>query len=154
MDDPLILAVVLGGSTLAIFAVYLLNRLIGGWDAARLSDWSHAARLLDEDLMGFRAETGFVTQDGRIALVFERDGARLGIVVARGDVFVLRSFGPGDLKGLKQTSRALIILTGDWALAKIVLPLHDDGVASFGLEALERRLQPFVASADPGGQNA
>ena len=146
MDDPFILAGVLIGSAFAIALIVLINWLIGGWQKAKLNCWQHADRLLDEDLMGFEGQAGVSDAKGRAALVFEADNARLGAVMARGDVYILRVYKPGQALRYTLEGQALYLKTGDHTLPALQLDLshqHDDELSG---DALVEALSVFAGS--------
>jgi hypothetical protein len=129
MDDPVILALILAGSALAVAGLVVLNRLIGGWSPAVLGDLQAAGGRLAEDVVGFEPGEGACAADGRAALVLEAGGERLGLVLTRGDRTVTRVFRPGEVDAVSRDGAALDFRFSDFTLPRARAIMADEAEA-------------------------
>lgn len=129
MSEPLILILVLIASAVSITALVLLNRWLGGWTPARLDSLQAAAGHLADDIVGFEAGEGALAVDARAALVEERGGRRLGLVLARGDRCVTRALAPGELIAVTREGATLTLHLADFTLNRVVTTLQDETTA-------------------------
>ncbi len=88
----------LAGSVLGVSVMVLINAWLGISRPARLVDLDDAARRLDADRVGFDAGEGVLAVDGAAALIAERSGDCLGLLVARGSDLVIRYLVPGSVR--------------------------------------------------------
>ena len=86
------------GSVLGVSAMVLINAWLGISRSACLTDLEDAARRLDADRVGFDAGDGVLAVDGEGALIAERSGDCLGLLIARGSDFVIRYLVPGSVR--------------------------------------------------------
>lgn len=86
------------GSVLGVSAMVLVNAWLGISGTARLADLKDAARRLDADRVGFDAGEGVLAVDGEGALIEERSGDCLGLLVAKGSDIVIRYLVPGSVR--------------------------------------------------------
>jgi hypothetical protein len=143
MDDPIILALVLAGAALAVAGLIGLNRLIGGWSPAALGDLEAAGTRLAEDVVGFEPGEGACAADGQAALVLEKGGERLGLVLARGDRTVTRVFRPGEVGAVAREGAALVFRFSDFTLPRARVIMADDAEA----EAWRSKIARFARSS-------
>lgn len=130
MDDPLILIVVLLVSAVSITGLVLLNRRLGGWTPARLDGVDAAARRLGDDVIGFEPGEGVLAADAGAALIEERGGKRLGLVLARGDRCVTRALRPEEIIAITREGATLTLHLADFTLPRIVTTLEDEPTAA------------------------
>lgn len=149
-DSPLALVIVLGVSALAVGGLIALNRFIGGWSDVRFEDVSLPALRLEEDVIGFRAGEGVIANDGLAALVMEQGGARLGLVLARGDRCVTRAIRPGEIARLEADGPRFHIHFNDFTLPRVALDLDEAAADGWGA-----RMRGFVRQPDarPSGES-
>ncbi len=93
--DPVILLV----SLLSVFAVYLINRWLGGFSPVRLDDADDALARLMLDYPSFEEQSTLVGADGKAA-VLAAAGGSVALVQAIGDRFLTRLLQPGDISAL------------------------------------------------------
>lgn len=146
MNDPVILALVLAISALSITGLVLLNRRLGGWTPARLDSLEAAGRCLADDVVGFVPGEGALGSDGAAALVEERGGDRLGLVIARGDRCVTRALRPGELIAVTREGATLTLHLADFTFARFATTLKDEETAARWAERAAR-----FTSASRGG---
>lgn len=138
MDDPLILIGVLVVSAVSITGLVLLNRRLGGWTPARLESLDAAARHLTGDVIGFVPGQGVLSADVRAALIEERGGARLGLVLARGDRCVTRALRPEEIIAVHREGATLTLHLADFTFARAVVTLDDETIAARWAERAAR----------------
>ncbi|PWE16386.1 hypothetical protein DDZ18_13260 [Marinicauda salina] len=142
MNDVLLISLVLAGSALSIAALVALNVMVGGWSPARLDDAEAAAGQLAADIIGFEPGERVCGAQGRAALVMERSGDRLGLVLARGDRFVTRAIRAGELRETVRRGATLELRFSDFTLPSAEITFPDErSAAAWAAEA-----QRFVAS--------
>ncbi|KPP81504.1 MAG: hypothetical protein HLUCCA04_06825 [Oceanicaulis sp. HLUCCA04] len=141
-DSPLAILAVLGVSALAVGAMILFNRLIGGWQDIRFDGPGLASRRLEEDVVGFRSGEGVVSSDGLAALVMEQGGARLGLALARANRCVTRVIRPGEIARLEAEGGRFHIHFNDFTLPRVTIDLDDAAAPGWG-----ERMRRFAADA-------
>lgn len=148
-DSPLAILIVLGVSALAIGALIVLNRLIGGWQDIRFEDPALASQRLEEDVVGFRAGEGVVAADGLAALVMEQGEERLGLVLARANRCVTRVMRPGEIARLDADGARFHIHFNDFTLPRVTIDLDDSAAQGWG-----ERMRRFVRQpvTQPSGE--
>lgn len=92
-------SVVLLASLLSVFAVYLINRWLGGFSPARLDGAGDALARLRLDYPSFEEQSTLVGADGKSA-VLAAAGGGVALVQAIGDRFLTRLLQPGDISAL------------------------------------------------------
>jgi len=134
---------VLAGSAIAVAGLVGLNALVGGWSPARIDSLDEAAERLAHDLVGFHGGDGVLAADGRAALILDRDGPRLGLVVALRDRLVSRGIAPGDLTAAEINARdaaALDLRLSDFTFSHAQVRFAAPAEA----EAWRTRLRRFI----------
>jgi hypothetical protein len=145
MNDSFTYALALIGSAFGIGLIVLLNMAMG-WTRLRLNTEDEAQRFLKRDVMGFQVGSEHVLTPDRCAyLCLEANGARIGLVLARGDNAVVRALRPGDVRSAQVNGTTLTLALFDYTLPRAVLELGRDGQATDWAD----RLQDFVRA--PGG---
>lgn len=150
MDSPLAILIVLGVSALAIGALIVLNRLIGGWQDICFEDSALPSQRLQEDVVGFRAGEGVVSADGLAALVMEQGEARLGLVLARANRCVTRVLRPGEIARLDADGTRFHVHFNDFTLPRVTIDLDDSAAQGWG-ERMRRFVRQPVAQPDGEG---
>lgn len=153
-DSPLTILIVLGVSALAVGALIVLNRLIGGWQDVRFEDPSLPSRRLEEDVVGFHAGEGVVSADGLAALVMERGEARLGLVLARANRCVTRVVRPGEIARLDADGARFHIHFNDFTLPRVTIDLDDDAAQGWGDRMRRFMRQPGQQTSGEGHARA
>lgn len=143
-DSPLAILAVLGVSALAVSALIVLNRFIGGWTDIRFDDLALPARRLEEDVTGFRAGEGVLSSDRLAALVMEAGGERLGLVLARANRSVTRALRPGEISRIEADGHRFHIHFDDFTLPRVTIDLDEDAAAGWG-----ERMRAFVRQSSP-----
>ena len=126
MSDIISLIVLLVGVALSISALGWLNTRLGGWAPAHLDDLSEARKALEPDIIGFAGAKGAMSSDGRSAYVLEEGGARLGLVVAKGDRLVTRALCADEIRAIETQGETTHIMIKDWTLPSIEMRLGED----------------------------
>jgi len=129
MNNPIVLIIVLLVSALSITGLVLLNARLGGWSPARIDSAEAAGAELEGDVIGFEAGRGAVSADGLGALVEERGGSRLGLVLARGDRLVTRALNPGEILAVTREGESVTLHLADFTLPRAVLIFGDETIA-------------------------
>ena len=140
MNEGMTYVLALVGAGFGVGLIVLLNVAMG-WTRLRLDTEDKAQRFLKRDVMGFQigAEQA-LTPDRRGYICLEADGARIGLVLARGDNAVVRALRSGDVRSVDVQGPALILMLHDYTLPRAVLELGRDGRAQDWAD----RLQAFV----------
>ena len=86
------------GSVLGVSVMVFFNARLGISGKARLASLDDAVTRLDTDRVGFEAGEGVLATDGEAALVMDRTGDCLGVLIARGSDFVIRYLTPGSVR--------------------------------------------------------
>lgn len=142
-DSPLAILIVLGVSALAVSALILLNRLMGGWQDIRFDDPVLPSQRLEEDVVGFRPGEGVVAANGLAALVMELGEERLGLVLARANRCVTRVLRPGEIARLEADGGSFHIHFNDFTLPRVTIDLDDAAARGWG-----ERLRRFARQSD------
>ncbi|AZU05063.1 hypothetical protein X907_2551 [Glycocaulis alkaliphilus] len=142
-DSPLAILAILAVSALAVGALIVFNRLIGGWQDVRFEDASLPSQRLEEDVVGFRAGEGVIAADGLAALVMEEGEARLGLVLARSSRCVTRVVRPGEIARLEADGARFHIHFNDFTLPRVTIDLDDASAQGWG-----ERMRRFVRQSD------
>lgn len=130
MSETLTLLLVLTGAALGVGLLVILNVMIGGWTPMRFQDADVALRYLQRDVLGFEPGADrVVTTDGDGALIAEQAGARLGLVLARGDGAIVRALGPADVRAVERSGARLRLGLRDYTLPGAELTLASESVA-------------------------
>ncbi len=148
-DSPLTLLIVLAVSALAVGALIVLNRFIGGWQDVEFTDTALPAQRLEEDVTGFEAGEGVLSADRKAALVMEKGEERLGLVIARGDRCVTRAIRPGEIARLDVDGTCFHIHFNDFTLPRVTLDLDEN--AAEGWEKIMRRFVKHAAASKGEG---
>jgi hypothetical protein len=93
--DPIVLL----ASLLSVFAVFMINRWLGGYTPAHLASSGDALARLRLDFPTFADQESVLGSDGKSAIVAGADGS-LALVEAIGDRFLTRRLAPGDIAAL------------------------------------------------------
>ena len=142
-ENPIILAALGAAVLISILALAALNRLLGGWTPAALEDLDAAGVRLAEDVVDFDPGEGVLAADGRAALVLDSEGARCGLVLAKGGRTVTRVLGSGGLVAAEREGAALRLRLDDFTLPRAQVIMGDETEAQAWLE----RLRGFVKEA-------
>jgi hypothetical protein len=151
-DSPLTLLIVLAASALAVGGLIVLNRFIGGWQDVEFTDPALPAQRMEEDVTGFEAGEAVLARDRKAALVMEKDEARLGLVIARGDRCVTRAIRPGEIARLDADGARFHIHFNDFTLPRVTLDLEDSDAQ--GWEKMMRRFVKDAAASKGEGHAA
>lgn len=137
----------LAGSVLGITAMVVFNAWLRISPTAKLESLEDATRRLDVDSVGFEAGEGVLTADGQAALVQERSGACLALLVARGSDVVIRYLTPGTVRDVVAVGEdTLRLRLNDFVFAPARLQFDSAATASHWADAL-KSLQPQPRSA-------
>ncbi|WP_429910592.1 hypothetical protein [Glycocaulis sp.] len=142
-DSPLAVLAVLAVSALAVGALIVLNRFIGGWQDIRFEDTGLPSQRLEEDVVGFRPGEGVIAANGLAALVMEEGEARLGLVLARANRCVTRVMRPGEIARLEADGARFHIHFNDFTLPRVTVDLDDASAQGWG-----ERMRRFVRQSD------
>ncbi|WP_440957949.1 hypothetical protein ACFELO_11745 [Oceanicaulis sp. LC35] len=140
-------ALALVGATFGIGLIVLLN-IAMGWTRLRLNSEETAKRFLKRDVMGFVVGgEQALTPDRRGYLCLEANGARVGLVLARGDNAVVRALRAGEIRSVDVQGSTLTITMYDYTLPRAVLDLGREGQTQDWADRLEAFVrQPRRAS--------
>jgi hypothetical protein len=117
----------LGGSIIAILAVFALVRWMGfGAQHSRIRDADHAIKLAEEAEIGFGGVRASIDAAGYGALVTNASGAVM-LVRAHGNHFAARRIGPGWHARLNR--RNLELTAEEHAFGTVTLDLGDEAGA-------------------------
>ncbi|WP_323761074.1 hypothetical protein [Maricaulis sp.] len=134
------------GSVLGVSAMVLVNAWLGISQPSRLTDLEDAARRLDADRVGFDPGEGVLAVDGEAALIAERSGDCIGLLVARGSDLVIRYLVPGSVRDATvDEGNSIRLRLNDFVFAPARLRFHTADEASLWAERL-CVLQPAVRS--------
>jgi hypothetical protein len=137
----------LAGSVLGITAMVVFNAWLRISPSARLDSLEEAMHRLDVDSVGFEAGEGVLTADGQAALIQERSGACLALLVARGSDVVIRYLTPGTVRDVETDGDdTLRLRLNDFVFAPARLQFDSAGTAAHWADALAT-LQPQPRSA-------
>jgi hypothetical protein len=90
--------------------------------------------------------------DRTAALIFERDGRRLGLAVCRGDGVTVRALRPQEIVGVDVDGSQLVLTLDDYTLRQVKLRLCDEYHARRWADDLTGFISPPVtemADAEP-----
>ncbi|RKR02730.1 hypothetical protein [Maricaulis maris] len=142
------------GSVVGVSVMVFFNARLGISTQAKLSGLDEAIMRLDTDRVGFEAGEGVLAADGEGALVAERSGACLGLVVARGSDFVIRYLGPGRVRDVAiDNEHVLHLRLNDFVFAPARLRFDSAEVAAdwaerlTALQAVAVEVAPLQAGA-------
>lgn len=93
--DPIVIL----ASLVSVFAVFLVNRWLGGYTPAHLGDAGDALARLRQDFPSFEEKAALVGSDGNAAIL-QGMGGGIALVEAIGDRFLTRMLRPGDIDAL------------------------------------------------------
>ncbi|MCH8862029.1 MAG: hypothetical protein IID51_05920 [Proteobacteria bacterium] len=149
--DPLVLLL----SVLSVFAVFLINRWLGGFTPAHLNSKADALARLKLDYPAFEEQETVVGGDGKSAILAGAGGG-IALVQAIGDRFLTRLLGPGDVKALSLEP------SGNAGMQHLRLRLDDFTNAAFELllspetngAAWHKRLAAFLDAPGQSVQEA
>jgi len=134
------------GSVLGVSAMVLVNAWLGISRPARLTDLDDAARRLDADRVGFEPGEGVLAVDGEGALIAERSGDCVGLLVARGSDLVIRYLVPGSVReATLEEGNSLRLRLNDFVFAPARLRFNTADEASLWADRLSD-LQPAARS--------
>ncbi len=112
--DPFVLL----ASLLSVFAVFLINRWLGGYTPAHLGSTGQALARLNLDFPAFADQASVLGGDGKSAILAGADGS-VALVEAIGDRFLTRLLTPGDVAAL------FLETSGDAGGQRLRLQLND-----------------------------
>jgi len=123
----LILLIVLLASIVGISLMVLLNRHLGLNTPAVITSLEDARERLDVDQIGFEAgAAAILSDDGKTALVEERQSGRFGLLAARGDTIVIRYLEPGSVRTARMGEGKDIELSlNDFTFAPVRIAIAD-----------------------------
>ncbi|MGJ3231430.1 MAG: hypothetical protein ACFE0P_06510 [Oceanicaulis sp.] len=154
MSDILTLVLVLGASIISVALLVVLNLFLGGWTPARFSQAEAGVRAIEEGVLGFRGSAEAVmARSGRVVLVIEAGGGRLGVAATSGDRATVRALRPGEVKAVQVEGATLTLDLDDYTFPRAWLTLDDAASA----QDWARRAEGFTAaraSERPGPQPA
>ncbi|WP_417486063.1 hypothetical protein [Maricaulis sp.] len=134
------------GSILGVSAMVFVNARLGISQTAKLSGLDEAIERLDADRVGFEAGEGVLALDGEGALVAERSGLCLGLLVARGSDFVIRYLAPGSVRdAVVEAETTLRLRLHDFVFAPARLRFDSAETAATWADRLNA-LQPVARS--------
>ena len=124
MDQILYLAASLAG----VAAMVGLCALLFGREVATLDTESAALRLAC-DAPGFRLGDSALSADRRSVMLEDARNGAVYLITARGDGFVTRRLGRGDLKKASRDGAALALRFSDFTLPAATIAFHDEDIA-------------------------
>ena len=122
MNETIVELLVLAGAALGVGLLVLLNMVVGGVKWFRLSSPEQAYAYLRRDVMGFQpSKVSVLASEGKAALVFEVEAARLGLVQAMGDKAVVRALSPAEIKSVQAQGPELVLALKDYTFQTVKL---------------------------------
>ena len=144
MSDILTLVLVLGASMISVGLLVVLNVFLGGWTPARFTSADEGAAAVEEGVFGFQASPHrAIGRGGRVVLVLESDGARLGVAATAGDRATVRALRPGEVRSVRLEGATLTLDLDDYTFPRVWLMLDDAAEA----QDWARRANAFTAAA-------
>ncbi|MFS2317816.1 hypothetical protein RMQ97_07750 [Maricaulis sp. D1M11] len=126
----MVFLLILAGSVAGIAAMVVANIYLKPFRPAEIVSLDDAAHRLDIDAVGFQPGEGILAVDGRSALVEERNGERLGLLVARGSDVVIRYLVPGMVRSARLDGQGGVRLSlKDFTFAPVDIPMGQTRLA-------------------------
>jgi len=143
MSDIITLVLVLGASIISVGLLVVLNVFLGGWAPARFNTADEGVEAIEQGVLGFRGSADrVIARGGRVVLVLEQDGGRLGVAATSGDRATVRALRPGEVRAVSLEGAMVTLDLNDYTFARVWLLLDDEAAA----ETWARRAQAFAAS--------
>jgi hypothetical protein len=118
---------ILIGSLIGVSSMVAMAYFMKTWTPARLESLDDARHRLNIDAVGFDAGRAVLSIDGKVALVEEQGGERIGLLAARGDGVVIRYLKSGMIKGARMGEDAsLLIGLRDFTFAPVTMKFDDN----------------------------
>jgi hypothetical protein len=118
---------ILIGSLIGVSSMVAMTYFMKTWTPASLESLDDARHRLNIDAVGFEAGQAALSTDGKVALVEEQGGHRIGLLAARGDGIVIRYLQSGMIKGARMgEDAALRIGLRDFTFAPVIMKFGDN----------------------------
>lgn len=144
MSDIVTLVLVLGASIISVALLVGLNVFLGGWTPARFNTADDGVRAIEDGVFGFRGSADRVmARGGRVVLVLEEGGGRLGVAATSGDRATVRALRPGEVRAVSLDGAMVTLDLDDYTFPRVWLMLDDAAAA----QGWARRADAFAQPA-------
>ena len=119
-------------SIIGVAGLIMLAHLLGGSRGGSIATESDAKAIFAKHVTDFEVGDAVLSETGRSALISEKNGGRLGVVLVVGDEFAVRTLAAGDVSDvdLNRSRRKdqfdLTLHLKDVTCPKVALRMRDD----------------------------